>query len=125
MLTIIEGLPSDVMGIEATGKVTHEDYHKTLIPKAEAMMSKGPIRMLYVIGKEFRGFELEALWDDGAFGFKHWHDFSQIAVVSNHAWLRAAVRMFKPFFDGELRLFRLSDLPAAKDWLKDAKRASA
>lgn len=85
MLTIIEGLPPDVMAIEATGKVTHEDYHKTLIPKAEAMMSKGPIRMLYVVGKEFTGFELEALWDDGAFGFKHWHDFSRIAVVSNHA----------------------------------------
>lgn len=30
MLTIIEGLPPDVMAIEATGKVTHEDYHKTL-----------------------------------------------------------------------------------------------
>jgi hypothetical protein len=70
------------------------------------------------------GFELEALWDDGAFGFKHWYDFSQITRVSNHARLRAAVSMFKPFFLGELRLFKLSDLPAAKDWLTDAKRAN-
>jgi hypothetical protein len=73
-------LPPDVLAVEATGKVTHLDYRDTLIPKAEAMMAKGPVRMLYVIGKEFTGFELEALWDDSAFGFKHWHDFSRIAV---------------------------------------------
>ena len=51
------GLPPDVMAIEASGKVTHEDYRDTLIPKAEAMMAKGPIKMLYVIGEDFTGFE--------------------------------------------------------------------
>ena len=68
MFKFIEGLPPDVLAIEASGKVTHEDYRDTLIPKAEAMMAKGPIRMLYVIGKDFTGFELEALWDDSVFG---------------------------------------------------------
>ena len=89
MFKFIEGLPPDVMAIEAAGKVTHEDYRDTLIPRAEAMMAKGPIRMLYVIGREFTGFELEALWDDSAFGIKHWHDFSHAAVVTDNAWLRA------------------------------------
>ena len=55
MFKFIEGLPPDVMAIEASGKVTHEDYRNTLIPKAEAMMAKGPIRMLYVIGRDFTG----------------------------------------------------------------------
>ena len=53
MFKFIEGLPPDVMAIEASGKVTHEDYRNALIPKAEAMMAKGPVRMLYVIGKGF------------------------------------------------------------------------
>jgi hypothetical protein len=52
MFKFIEGLPQDVMAIKATGKVTHEDYRDTLIPKAEVMMGKGPIRMLYVIGPD-------------------------------------------------------------------------
>jgi hypothetical protein len=47
MLNLIEGLPQDVLAIEATGNVTHEDYRDILMPKAEAMMAKGPIRMLY------------------------------------------------------------------------------
>jgi hypothetical protein len=125
MFKFIEGLPLDVLAIEAIGTVTSEDYRHTLVPAAEAMIAKGPIRMIYVIGKEFKGFELEALCADGAFGFKHLHDFSRVAVVTDHVWMGAAVNMFKPFFHAEVRLFGLSELPAAKDWIVAAKRPTA
>lgn len=118
MFKFIEGLPPDVLAIEASGKVTHEDYRDTLAPRAEAMMAKGPIRMLYVIGGEFTGFALEALWDDGALGLKHWNAFRRIAVVTDHAWIKASVGMFKPFFPAEVRLFDLAELPTAEDWIK-------
>ena len=124
MFRFMDGMPPDVLAIEATGKVTHEDYENTLIPRVEAMLAKGPIRMLYVIGKEFTGFELEALWDDSNLGLKHWRDFSQVAVVADQVWLRAAVSMFMPFFHGEVRVFGLSQLPAAKDWIRDGQRAA-
>ena len=61
MFKIIEGLPPDVLAIEASGKVTHDDYRDTLIPKAEAMIAKWPIKMLYVIGEDFTGFDHQAL----------------------------------------------------------------
>jgi SpoIIAA-like len=124
MLTFIEGMPQNVIAIEAIGKVTHEDYQNILIPRAEAMMAKGPIRMLYVIGREFAGFELEALWDDTTFGLRHWHDFSRIAVASDLAWLRAAVAMFRPFFRGELRLFALAETSAAKEWISEVEQTN-
>jgi hypothetical protein len=117
MFKTIEGLPPDVMAIEASGKITHKDYRDILIPRAEAMMTKGPLRLLYVIGEDFTGFEPEALWDDGVFGLKHWHDFSHIAVVSDHAWLSAIVKMFRPFFHGEVRVFSFAELLAAKSWI--------
>ena len=120
MLTLIEGMPPDVLAIEAVGRVTHEDYRTVLIPKAETMMARGPIKMIYVIGKEFTGYELEALWDDGAFGIKHWRDFRRIAVVADQAWLRASVSMFTPFFPAEVRLFNLSEFSAAKNWIAEA-----
>ena len=47
MLKFIEGLPPDVMAIEASGKVTHEDYRSTLIPKAEAMIASPDQNALY------------------------------------------------------------------------------
>ena len=117
MFKFIEGLPSDVLAIEAIGTVTRRDYRQTLVPAAEALIAKGPIRMLYVIGKEFKGFELEALWADSAFGFGHLHDFSRIAVVTDHTWMGVAVNMFRPFFPADVRLFGLSELPDAKDWI--------
>jgi hypothetical protein len=50
MFTFIDGLPPNVMAVEASGTVTHEDYRDIIIPKAEEMMAKGPIKLLYVIG---------------------------------------------------------------------------
>jgi hypothetical protein len=117
MFKFIEGLPADVLAVEAIGEVTHEDYRDRLIPRAEAMMGHGPIRVLYVIGPAFTGFELGALADDGRFGLQHWRDFSQIAVVSGHAWLNAMIAMLRLFFHGEVRLFSLDELAAAKDWI--------
>jgi hypothetical protein len=124
MFKVIEGLPQDVLAIEAIGEVTHEDYYNTLISTAEAMIAKGPIKMLYILGKTFTGFKLDALWGDGAFGLKHWRDFTKIAVVSDHARLRAIVSMFKPFFRGELRLLRLRASPASSNFRRIRARSS-
>jgi len=123
MFRFIDGLPSNVLAFEAIGEITHKDYHDALIPKAEAMMANGPVKMMYVVGAAFTDFDLEALWDDGAFGLRHWREFSHIAVVTDHAWLRAMVSMFSPLMPGEVRLFRLSALPLAKDWIVAAKPA--
>ena len=125
MLKLMEGLPANVLGVEATGKVTHEDYKRVLIPAAEAMMAQGPIKMLYFAGPAFTGYELEALWDDGAFGIKHWREFGRIAMVTDSGWLRAAVTMFSPFFPSEVKLFKSSELAAAKAWITTAGKAVA
>lgn len=125
MLKLLEGLPPDVLGIEALGNVTDEDYRNVLIPVAEAKMARGPIKMLYVAGPEFKGYELEALWDDAVFGFKHWDQFIRVAIVTESAWLRAAATMFSPFFPSEVRLFKMPELPAAKEWLQRKEKAGA
>jgi len=124
MLKLIEGLPPDVLGIQASGTVTHKDYRDLLIPAAEAKIAEGPVKMLFVTGADFIGYELEALWDDTAFGLKHWHKFTRIAVVTESAWLRAATTMFSPFFPSQIRLFRLAELDTAKSWIS-AKKADA
>ncbi|MEO8336214.1 MAG: STAS/SEC14 domain-containing protein [bacterium] len=117
MMKLIDGLPADVLGIEAAGKVTHGDYRDVLIPRAEAMIAKGPIKLMYVIGDDVTGFDLEALWDDGMFGATHWRDFSRVAVVTDHPWLRGAVSLFAPLFPSVVRRFDIADLPAARAWM--------
>lgn len=120
MFKVMEGLPQDVVGIEATGKVTHADYRDTLIPIAESAMGQGRAKMLFVAGEDMTGISLEAVWDDAAFGLRHWRDVSQVAIVTDHAWLRGSATLFTPFFPGEVRVFSLSDLAAAKAWITAA-----
>ena len=60
-----------MLAIKATGKTTHADYRDKLMLKAQALMAKGLIRMLYVIGHDFTGFKLEALRDDSRFRLEY------------------------------------------------------
>jgi hypothetical protein len=62
------------------------------------------------------------LADDAGFGLKHMHDFNQIGVVSDYVGLNGVIAMFKPFFHGEVRVFRLADLDMAKTWIKAGPR---
>ncbi len=123
MLEVIDGLPDNVLGIEATGTVTQEDYRDVLVPKAEEMMAQGPIRMLFVANEGFDGYSIGAMWNDATFGVQHWRDFERAAVVTDNAYLRGAVTMFAPFFPCEINLFSLSDRAIAEDWVK-AERAA-
>ena len=43
MFKFIEGLPQGVMAIEATGKVTHEDYHNKLLSLAAEEVARSII----------------------------------------------------------------------------------
>lgn len=122
MFKIIEGLPDDVIGIEASGTITHEDYIENIIPHCEAMrQAYGNIKMLYVLGKDFDGYELAALWDDTTYGLRHWHNVSHIAFVSDDKWPHAMLAMFAPFFPGEIRMYEYKDLEEAKKWISNAK----
>ncbi len=117
MLRSIEGLPPDVLALEAAGKVTHDDYRDVLIPRAEALMKQGPIKMLYVFGADFSSYEPAAMWDDGVFGVRHWHDFKRVAVVTDVGWIRAAISLFRPIFPCEFKLFAVAELDAARRWI--------
>jgi hypothetical protein len=56
MIELIEGLPEPVVRLRATGKVTQEDYHETVLPAVRAMLeSRDRIRLLYVVGDDFDG----------------------------------------------------------------------
>ncbi|HVV93102.1 MAG TPA: STAS/SEC14 domain-containing protein [Hyphomicrobiales bacterium] len=57
--------------------------------------------------------------------WKHRHQFGRIAIVSDNAWLHAAVAMFRPLFPGEVRLFGLSELGTAKDWIAGGRTGVA
>ncbi len=117
MFSTIEGLPPSVLGLEAHGRVTHADYRDGLVPQLEAAAAKGPVDMIYAIGEDFEGYDLEAMWDDAAVGLRNRKNFRRVALVADQGWIRAAASLFAPFYPCEFRMFKRSEIAAAKEWI--------
>ncbi|RMH41176.1 MAG: STAS/SEC14 domain-containing protein [Alphaproteobacteria bacterium] len=117
---IIEGLPNDVVAVRAVGVIDREDYEKVLVPLVESRIrEEGRIKFLYVLGDEFEGITAGAAWEDMELGLLHLGDFARMAVVTDVEWIRLAVKLFAPLVRGEVRLFRTSELEAAKAWISE------
>lgn len=126
MFKIIEGLPDDVIGIEASGTITHEDYIENIIPHFESMFETyGTLKVLYVLGDDFDGYELAALWDDATYGIRHWQHISHICIVTDNQWPHSLMSMFAPFFPGEIKMFGMGHLQEAKDWISSKSEIKA
>jgi hypothetical protein len=120
MYEVLEGLPDNVLGIKSSGHITHEDYEKVLIPLAEEKFdAHGKIKILFVL-EDFDGADLRAMWDDTAFGLKHWTGFTNIAIVTDLSWAQSMIAMFAPLIPAEVRVFNGSELSSATDWIVGA-----
>jgi hypothetical protein len=120
MLTLIEDLPEGVVGVEARGKVTSEDYEQVLAPAVEAARANsggGRVRLLYVLGHEFPDYTAGAAWEDTKLGLGHLGSWERIAIVSDADWLRRAVGGLGWLMPGEVKIFGLEQLDSAREWV--------
>jgi len=118
MLEPIPGLPDNVLGFTAKGRVTADDYESVIIPAVEALFARyGKIRFLYHLGEEFSGIDAAAAWDDAKLGLAHLGGWERMAVVSDVEWIRAAVRIFGLALPGHVRVFHDRELAEATAWI--------
>ena len=117
-LIVMPDLPGDVIGLQAEGIITAQDYRETLVPLVDAKSSEhDKLKLLYIIGEGFDGFSAGALWDDTRFGLSHYTTFSKIALVSDVDWVRHSVKLFGHLMPTEVMVFHLSEFDDAKAWI--------
>jgi len=123
MLEIISGLPDNVLGFTAKGKVTSEDYETILIPAVEKKLKNHEkVSLLYNLGDEFKGFEAEAMWDDAKVGLAHITKWDKIAIVTDVNWIEKAGKIFGFAIEtmsvtGDVKVFHNAELEQAKEWI--------
>ncbi len=118
MIERIDGLPDHVLGFEATGKVTGEDYERTLIPAVEAELERTEkLSLLYVLGADFDGYSAAAIWDDTKVGMRHLFDWERLAVVADDDTYRHMIKAFGFLVPAEVRVFSLSEREDAEAWI--------
>lgn len=120
MLRILKGLPENVVGVEASGQVSDDDYENVLIPAVqEKLDAVGKIRFIYVLGDEFDSWTMGALWEDAKLGVGDLKVWEKVAVVSDKDWVKHMVKAFAWMIPGEVRVFKLGELDAARAWAGD------
>ncbi len=114
----LTGLPENVIGFSAHGKVTARDYELQVVPAVEqALVSHDKVRLLYQLSDDFDGFEAGALWEDAKVGLSHLAAWERIAMVTDLEWIRMATKAFGFAMPGEVRVFSNAELGAAREWL--------
>ena len=118
MMKTIAGLPDGVVGVEATGEVTAQDYDTVLVPAvARGLEGREKIRFLYQIDRGFTGFTAGAMWEDVKVGLHQRKDFEKCAVVADAKWILDSVNLFRVLLPCPVKAFRNDQLAKAKAWL--------
>lgn len=118
MIRTLDDLPEGVLGFQASGKLTAEDYTQVLGPALEAARAgSGEIRVLLEFTDEFDGLEPSAVWQDLKMGVQDWSAWKQIALVTDHRWMRDGLTMFAWAVPGDVKAWPASEREAALAWL--------
>ena len=114
MIQIVEGLPDNVVGIIAKGRVTNSDCDKILKPAMESTLKRhDKVRLYYEIGCRFPG----AAWEDLRIGIEHIPQWERIAVVTDVGWVRHTVNALRFLMASEVRVFTSFQAPEGRAWI--------
>lgn len=118
MLEPINGFPDQVVAIRAIGEVSEQDYEDVLVPAIDAARAgHDKIRLFYVLGEQFTGYEADAMWEDTKLGLRTFTSYERIAVATDAAWMRRAVKAFGWMLPGEVRVFHVDAMDEATAWI--------
>jgi SpoIIAA-like len=122
VIELLSGLPDGVIGFEAVGEVSVDDYKQTLIPAVEAALeANGKVRLLYVLGERFEGLSAGAAWEDTKLGLEHLRGWERMAVVTDIDWIAHAIKAVGWMIPAEVRIFPTTDRKAAETWVSGAE----
>src|SRR5262245_60275158 len=114
MLELIEGLPKNVVGIVATGRVTMQDCRDVLVPAIkESRKRHDKIRLYYELNSRFPG----AAWDDLDLGLEHASCCERVAIVTDIGWVRLTVKAVRFLIPSKIRVFSGIEAEEGLAWI--------
>jgi hypothetical protein len=121
MIRVIDGLPDNVVGIVAEGRVTAEDCNKILKPVMETSLKHDKVRLYYEIGSRVPGGK----WDDLRLDVGHLPQWERVAVVTDAGWVRHTVKALRFLIGSEIRVFTTSEAGDGMAWIRSRECGAA
>src|SRR5262245_26858876 len=120
MIEKIEDMPAGTIGFRASGKLTRDDYRRTLEPVLREAAQAGEIRMVFRL-TDFHGLEPGAWFEDLktglGLGLGHHSAWKRSAIVTDVEWVGQAFKLFSWITPGEVEVYELGQLEDAKSWV--------
>ena len=120
MIERIEEMPAGTIGLRATGELTREDYVEGLEPALREGIDSGELRLAFVL-TDYQGLGHGAWIEDMKTGMEAWvrnHSaWKRFALVTDVEWVAKAMRAFAWMAPGEVRVFGIGELDAAREWV--------
>src|SRR5215831_3547620 len=114
MLELIEGLPKNVVGIVATGRVTMRDCQQVLVPAIKSSRRRhDKIRLYYELNSRFPG----SAWDDLDLGLEHAACCERVAIVTDIGWVRLTVKALRFLIPCKIRVFPTIRAEEGRAWI--------
>jgi hypothetical protein len=126
VIELIEGLPDGVVGLEAVGEVTSDDYSSVAFPAVEdALARHKKISLLHVLSERFTGYEAGGGWADAKLGVLHALSWRRIAVVTDLDHVRKQVKRAGWLVPSEMKLFSNAQRAEAAAWVSAGSQDEA
>lgn len=116
MIELVKGLPDNVVGIVATGRVTNRECNKVLAPAIQASLKRHRrIRLYYEINSRFPG----AGWENLAVGAGEQESppWERVAIVTDVGWVRHCVNVLRFLIPAEIRVFASVQASEGRAWI--------
>jgi SpoIIAA-like len=122
MVERIEEMPAGTIGFKVVSDLTGDDYRDQIEPALSAAAEAGEVRLLFEIDSGF-GMDAGAVIEDAKTGLKlgigHMKAWKRTAIVTDVEWIRKSIKAFGFMAPGEVRVFALAELGAAKVWVAE------
>jgi hypothetical protein len=116
MIELVEGLPDNVVGIIAKGRITKNDCADILLPAIDrALEWHHRLRLYYEIRARYPG----AGWENIALGGDHVPLWERVAIVTDAALVRHALQAVRLLIPSEMRVFTTTQIPESLAWISE------
>ncbi len=118
MFTLLHDLPTNVVGVRATGVISKDDYENVLLPRmADLYQRTGSVSLLLQLETELHNYTSGAWLEDAKLGLRYFAKWRKVAIVSNKNGIKWFTDTFGLLVPGTYKGFMLADLVEAKRWV--------
>lgn len=117
MISVMKGLPENVVGFTASGEVTTDDFRNVLRPEVERFMQEhSDLNYVLEMNAVLKNFSAGAWFQDAMLGIKYLTKWNRSAIITDDDNISRFTELFSKIMPGEFKAFSHVEKDEAISW---------